>query len=227
MMAVWRILLESGNTAAGFTWPQMKAYLMVVFVAGALVSTHTEQRMAGRIRDGRVSIDLMHPVDYQGARLSDAVGACWIEGLAVLVVWGVTVVLSGPVMVPAPAQLALFCFSMVLVVLLKFLIGYITALACFWTENTIGVSWARQAVVATFSGALVPLAFYPGWFQFVCELLPFAGVASIPARLYIGDVHGSEALRSIGLQALWVALLWIGARGLWRRAARRLNVQGG
>ena len=95
-----------------------------------------------------------------------------------------------------------------------------------------------MAVTNLFSGALVPLVLLPGWLQTVALVLPFAGMTSTPALIFIGQATGGDAVRLIVLQAFWVALLWWGsptglahggaaadrARGLsdWARMRRRL-----
>ena len=64
--------------------------------------------------------------------------------------------------------------SMLLLIPLKFLIVYACGLLCFWTQNFIGVQWARLAIVNLLSGALVPLAYLPHWLGTLAAWSPFA-----------------------------------------------------
>jgi ABC-2 type transport system permease protein len=166
-------------------------------------------------------------VRYQEARFAEALGAVWIEALVVLGVVGVAVVVSGPLPLPEGGELALFVVSMVLLVPLKFLVVYLASLASFWTQNYIGVQWARVAIVNLLSGALVPLAYLPGWLATAATWSPFAGMTSTPGLILVGRVDGAQAALLVVVQLGWVVLLWYGAKLLWRSALRRLTVNGG
>jgi ABC-2 type transport system permease protein len=227
LLAVWRVLLENGSAVNGFTWPQMRGYLLVAFASGALVGLLADFRMSFRIHSGLVALDLVKPVRYQEARFAEALGAVWIEALVVLGVVGVAVVVSGPLPLPEGGELALFVASMVLLVPLKFLVVYLASLASFWTQNYIGVQWARVAIVNLFSGALVPLAYLPGWLATAATWSPFAGMTSTPGLILIGRVDGAQAALLVVVQLGWVVVLWYGAKLLWRSALRQLTVNGG
>jgi ABC-2 type transport system permease protein len=226
LLAVWRVILAQ-SSVHGFTWPQMRAYLLVAFAAGTVVSLMGDFRMAFRILDGDVALDLVKPIDYQRARFAEAIGGLWIEVVLIAVVVGVTLALTGGVDVPGGPGLALFIASMLLLVPLKFLIVYVSTLACFWTQNFMGVQWARLAVVNLFSGALIPLAYLPGWLATTAQWSPFAGLTSTPALIYLGRVDLRHGLALVAVQLAWVLALWFGARLVWQAALRRLTVNGG
>ncbi|MFY1637402.1 ABC transporter permease [Solwaraspora sp. WMMB335] len=226
MLSIWAVLLDSGASVGGFSWPQMKAYLLVAYVTGTLMS-FSDWEMAGRIRDGLVAVDLTRPVDYQRARFAEIAGVVAVELCFSLTVCAAVLAITGPVPVPPPGQLALFVASLLLVVPLKFTTVYLTALLCFWTQNIFGVALARGAITNLFSGALVPLTLLPGWLQAIAAVLPFAQLTFTPALIYLGEATGADAWRLIGMQLGWTAVLWWGARLAWRRAVRQLTVHGG
>ncbi|HYN93996.1 MAG TPA: ABC-2 family transporter protein [Pilimelia sp.] len=226
MLSVWGVLLRSGTSIAGFSWPQMKAYLLIAYATGSLLS-FTDFRLAFRIRDGMVAVDLTKPVDFQRSRFAEAVGTGSVEGGFAVLVCAVVVAFTLPVAVPAPAQGALFAASLLLVLPLKFCLSYLTSMVCFWTQNVLGVALTRFAVTNLFSGALVPLVLLPGWLQGIAAVLPFASITYTPASIYLGRATGGAAWQLIGVQAAWVLALWWGSRLAWRRAVRQLTVHGG
>jgi ABC-2 type transport system permease protein len=227
LLAVWKVLLQASGTVGGFDWPHMRSYLLVAFASGALVGTFVDFGMSFRIQSGLVALDLVKPVDYQRARFWEVVGGVWIELLVVALVTGVSIAFSGPPDLPPGPELALFAASMVLLIPLKFIVVYFSTLTCFWTQNFVGVLWARQAVTGLLSGALVPLAYFPGWLATAAEWSPFAGLTSTPALIFIGQATGRHALLLVATQLAWLLLLWFGARALFNRALRRLTVHGG
>jgi ABC-2 type transport system permease protein len=226
MLSIWAVLLRSGSSIGGFTWPEMKAYLLIAYATGALQS-FADYRLAFRIRDGMVAVDLTKPVDFQKARFAEAVGVGAVEiGFSMLVCAGVVVFLGG---VPAPsaAGAALFLVSFALVLPVKFCLTYLTGMLGFWTENFFGVGLTKAAIINLFSGALVPLTLLPGWLQVMAAVLPFASLTFTPAVIYLGHAAGAEALWLIAVQAIWLAVLWFGGRAAWRGAVRQLTVHGG
>ncbi|MEU7867720.1 ABC-2 family transporter protein [Dactylosporangium sp. NPDC049140] len=228
LLAVWKVLLGDGAAqVGGYDWPHMRSYLLVAFASGALVGTFVDFRMSHRIQSGLVALDLVKPVDYQRARLWEVVGGVWIEIAVVALVTGVSIVVSGPPDLPPGPELALFAVSMVLLVPLKFIVVYVSTLACFWTQNFVGVLWARQAITGLLSGALVPLAYFPGWLATAAQWSPFAGLTSTPALIFVGQASGRHALLLVAVQLGWLLLLWYAARALFGRALRQLTVHGG
>ncbi len=226
MLYLWRSVLSAGERE-GFDWPEMKAYLLVAFVAGSLVSNYVDYRMAGRIQQGDVALDLVRPADYQWSRFAEAAGFASYELVVALAVAVFAAIVFGGVPAPDPGVLALFLLSALLVFPLRFSITYMSGLVVFWTRNYVGVQAGRIALVTLFSGALVPLAFFPHSIQELASLLPFAGMASTPALLYIGKLQGSAAVTAVVVQAAWAFGLWWLSRVLWTGASRQLTVHGG
>jgi ABC-2 type transport system permease protein len=226
LLAVWRVLLADGPLG-GFTWPQMQAYLLVAFTCGVIVSQFADWRMAFRIESGMVSLDLVKPIDYQWARFAEVLGSLAIEVSFVVLGWLAVIAFGGGVALPPPGLLVIFLASLVLVVPLKFLVVYLSGLACFYTHHYNGVAWARIAVVSLLSGSLIPLAFFPGWLATAAAWLPFAGMASTPGLIFVGAVDQTEALRLVAVQVGWTVLMWWGVRQAFAAAVRRLTVHGG
>jgi ABC-2 type transport system permease protein len=228
LLAVWRAVFAAGDgLVADMSWDQMKAYIFVSFLAGTLLSTFTDQQLAGRVLTGAVSIDLVRPIDYQLSRFAEAMGFLAGELLSVLVMAGLLLTAFGGAAPPAPGQLGLFLLSLLAVLPLKFALVYLVGLFCFWTGNFHGLSLARVAVTNILSGALVPIALFPEWLRLITYLSPFPGIVSTPALIYLGQARGDEALTLIGVQLAWVIALWSIARLLWRAGVRKLTVHGG
>jgi ABC-2 type transport system permease protein len=75
MFYLWQtIFLGSPGALSGFTWPQMKAYLLVAFLLNSLMTWYAEWNMSQDLREGRVATDLARPMDFQASRLASAIG---------------------------------------------------------------------------------------------------------------------------------------------------------
>ena len=225
---LWRTVFAAGGQLAGYDWGAMRTYLVLAYAVNALLSFSSTARLYNLVRTGDVAQELLRPVDYLAAQLAITLGGGLIEGLVSAGLALVVVVLAVGVAPPASAAAALlFLPSIALGFVIKFLISFLAALLCFWTVNGVGLIWAQTAVVNLFSGALVPLAFFPDWLRTLAAWAPFQGIIATPLAIYQGQVVGWGLVGAVALQMLWAALLWAIARALWGPATRALDIQGG
>ncbi len=225
---LWRTVFAGRSRIEGFDWDEMRTYILVAYAVNSLIAFGSVARITNTIRSGEVATDLTRPVDYLGTQLAQAFGAALIEGAFG---GGIALLLGALVLDIAPPNSlfasALFLISVWLGFLIKFLVSYLVALLCFRTMNAIGLIWAQTAVTNLLSGALIPLAFFPGWVRSVVLALPFQGIVYTPVSIYLGKVQGIAMLQALGIQVLWAAILWGLARLLWAPSVRGLEIQGG
>ncbi len=229
---VWRAVYggggSGGNAVGGLTWNEMQGYLLVSLLTSTLVSTSSEFRISRQIRTGNIAIELLRPVDYQLGVFSVTLGNSLSEGVLVSVfVIAFAFILRTPAMPRDLLSWLLFLPALGLSLTVKFLLIYVFSLSCFWTNSLLGVSWLRRGLSDFFSGALIPLSFFPAWLLPIADALPFRGIVFVPAMVFIGKLRGSDYLRALALEAAWIAALWIVGKLIWRRALRKVCIQGG
>jgi ABC-2 type transport system permease protein len=100
-------------------------------------------------------------------------------------------------------------------------------MAAFWTTGMEGVSNARMAIQNIFSGALIPLVFFPDWLRAIASVLPFQGMISTPALTYLGEMDAPTTTFMIVSQAVWAFGLLLFGRLLWRSAVKAVTINGG
>ena len=226
---IWKALFNGLGALNGYTWAQMKTYLFVTFGVNALISWYSESRISHRIRDGSVAMDLLKPMDFQKAQLAGTLGGSAAEVAVSLAFCVVLLPLFGGVSLP-PDTLHGVCFSISVIFsfLIKFNVVYIFSLLCFYTTSSLGIRWARGAITDLFSGALIPITFFPGPLLVLSRILPFQGVVFIPVSIYMGTVGSlTDILRSLCFQAIWAAALWFLGKAFWRVAVRQVTILGG
>jgi ABC-2 type transport system permease protein len=225
---LWKTVFSSRGTLQGLSWYEMRTYIVLAYAVNALLSFQSLQRMMNTIRTGEVATELLRPMDFLGAQLAQAIGSACIEGLLSSCIALLISFLFLNIAPPStPLALGLFVLSLCFGFLIKFLLGYFVALLCFYTLNAVGLIWAQTAVVNLFSGALIPLSFFPNWLLRIILITPFQGIVYTPVALYLGKMQGVDAWRALGIQLVWVVILWLLARLFWRISIRRLDIQGG
>ena len=228
MFFFWQAAFAGRPSVAGYTWAQTKTYLLIGYLAGNLVAFSSEARVSNRILTGDVISDLLLPVDFQWARLSETLGAVAAQGVpALLVTMAVGVAFSGVLPPHGVGAFLAAAFALALGVVLKSAIIYVSALACFWTTNYVGIAWARAAVTNLLSGALIPLAFFPPALAATLRWLPFAGITDTPARLYLGQLTGEHAAVAVAAEIAWTGVILLLGRALWRVATAEVSIHGG
>ena len=111
--------------------------------------------------------------------------------------------------------LVLVAFSMLI---------YISA---FYTVSATGIRILATSVLEFFTGALIPIPFFPEWLQPVMYALPFGSMQNTPFLIFAGHLDPMEAIRAIVLQIFWLIVLLAVGKLIMKRALRRVIVQGG
>jgi ABC-2 type transport system permease protein len=231
MFYLWQtIFLGQPGGMSGFTWPEMKAYLLLAFLMNSMLTWYDEWIMGQDVREGRVAIDLARPIDFQAKRFADAIGPIPFEITAALTVGIAVAFLFGGIALPAdPLRLVLFVISAALATMVKFGVIYCVSMTAFYTTGLMGVSFGRVAITNLFSGALIPLVFFPDWLRAIAAVLPFQAMISTPALTYLGGEHMNlpTTLLMIGIQAVWAVGLILLGRVVWRSASKAVTINGG
>lgn len=225
---LWRAAYSGRSAIEGYSWDEMRTYIVLAFGINALVGWRVGTQMMGTIRTGEVLREMVRPLNYCGTQLARAAGFAVVEGILSLILTLVIGLLLLRFQPPAsPLAAVLFAVSVLLGFLTKALIVFLVSLITFWTLSGLGVMWSQDAVIQILSGTIVPLALMPGWLRIVAEVLPMRGIVSTPVTLYLGKAAGSEIVLLLGLQVLWLVLLWVFANLAWRKAFTVVDIQGG
>lgn len=184
--------------------------------------------IADTIRTGAIASDLSKPFDYFGYWLSRDLGRAtyhilfrWLPTLALgLLLFRVD-------LPPGPTHWFAFALSFLLAIVLSFCLRFMINVIGFWTTDVRGIMGMVLLFVNFLTGFLVPLEFFPPAVRAIVVELPFAGIISIPNRLFLGQAQGIEIAFLLARQLFWVAVFVGAAQLLLRAATRKLVVQGG
>jgi ABC-2 type transport system permease protein len=225
---LWAAAFSGRALIGGFTWDEMRTYVVLAYGINALVGWRVGSQMMGAIRTGEILRDLVRPLNYCGTQLSMAAGFSILEGIISFTLTLILGLFFLDMQAPeSPLMAALFFITVVMGFVTKALIVFSVSLLTFWTLNGVGLMWAQQAVIAILSGTLVPIALMPTWLRVTAEILPMRGIVSTPLTLYLGKADGPEAAFLIALQVFWLAVMWWFANWAWRKAFNAVEIQGG
>lgn len=225
---LWRAAYSSRPAIEGYTWHEMRTYIVLAYGLNALVGWRIGSGMMRTIRSGDVLLDYVRPLNYAGTQLARAAGGAVVEGFSSVILVALIGGLWLHLLPPAGAvNTALFVLAVVLGFITKALVVFLVSLLVFWTQSGVGLMWTQQAVVQVLSGAIVPLALMPGWLRVVAEWAPLRGIVSTPLTFYLGKASGTQPLVLLGTQVVWLVVLWWLANLAWRKAFDVVTIQGG
>jgi ABC-2 type transport system permease protein len=124
-----------------------------------------------------------------------------------------------------PTNGVLFIVSLSLGVLVGLAMEVVFAAITVAMEQPVWlVEYIRTAVGTLLSGSLLPLAYYPWGIGAVFSFLPFAAMAWAPLAIF---TNADDPTKLIGLQMLWVVILWPLSLKLWSSNREKLVGYGG
>lgn len=224
---LWRTAYKGGSSPI-LGESQMLAFTLVAVVLSMMFVTNVSGKINQQIREGDIVLDLMKPVRLLGCYLAEDIGS----SLSSLVnkALPMFILIAVAFKIPLPkniADAALFivssCFSYAILWLLSALVG----LTAFWVTELGNLAMIKDAMVRIFSGSLIPLWYFPAWVQNTLAYTPFPYTYQTPLGIYVGKIGVLDAMRTIGLQALWASLFTGIVLFVWRRAKQVTMVQGG
>jgi len=177
---------------------------------------------------GDISSDLLKPMDYflfwLAQDLGRAIVALLMRGLTMMAAYALIFDVVWP---HGAAQWLALAVALALSWLVSFSWRFLINLAAFWTPGAQGVGRFIFGLSWFTSGFLMPLRFFPDWFQHLCNLTPFPAMINTVVEVYLGVLTSPKLIQALLGQALWAVIL-IGAGQLVLRAGvRRLVIQGG
>lgn len=227
LRVIWTAVYAERGTVEGVELRQLIAFITLaqlqLWVMRPLIARYIQER----VREGTIALDLARPVPFLGQLLAHQLGATASYLPFVLLAVPLAFVLGGFVLPASWSAGLLYLLSLALAYLVAVLMGMVIGLVSFWTLEIWGAIAIYDYTNQFFTGALVPLWFFPAWLRRLADLLPFQAQAFIPLSIYMGRVPAREIPGALGIQVGWVALLFALAWLLWQRAMRRVVIQGG
>jgi ABC-2 type transport system permease protein len=224
---LWRAAYGDRTEVDGISIEQMLVYLTIANLQLRFLSPEMDAGIQERIREGQIGFDLNRPVGYPSQLMAGAAGEM-IGLLPMLLVALPVALVVGELRPPGSlgegvAYLASLALAWLVAVQLNLLIG----LTSFWTLEMTGFRMMYRLIGNFATGALIPLWFMPDLLRSIVQLLPFQAIAFIPVSIYVGEPATGAIWSALALQAMWMGLLVLVIRLVWRQAFRHTVIQGG
>lgn len=225
---LWRSIYQHSETIRGLTFNETFLYVALGSAVFILLKTYADWFISYEIREGLISIYLTKPLDYQLYALFSSFGSLLMNLSAITLPTILILTLVFGVEIQLGPGLLFFPLSLLLAFLISFCFDYFIGLVAFYTESVWGLTITKEIIVTVFSGALIPLQFFPDALQRVLLALPFQAIYHTPLMMATRPALGVEAyLPMLALQAMWAVVLFALTRLFYNQAVKVLRISGG
>ena len=230
---LWMAIYASSasDQLGGFSRNEMILYVFMSYTIADIIMIGISADIGYDVIDGSVAMNLIKPINYRMYLTFRALGVMiyrvvvpsvfiWI-GLEIYKVTklGMTVI--------SPGRVALSLLSIALSFFVYVFFDYCFGMLAFVTTYIFGMNVIKNAILNFLTGKLIPISFFPVFIQEIFSFLPFTAMTYVPVMIYLGKYTGTEALRQLGKQALWVVVLYFLGSLLWKKIEKRIVILGG
>jgi ABC-2 type transport system permease protein len=225
---LWKSIYQGADTLRGLTFNQTFLYVGLGSAIFILLKTYTDWFMNFEIREGIIAVYLTKPIDLGFYMLFTSLGGMIMNITAITIPTVLMMTLVFKVQFVFGLGLLLFPLSLLLAFLVSFFIDYFIGLLGFYSESIWGMSTTKEIIVTAFSGALVPLQFFPDAIEKVLMWLPFQAIYHTPLMMITRPDQGWDVyIPMLSIQAMWVLILFMATRLFYNQAIKVLRVSGG
>lgn len=230
---LWKAIFSNSSTDVinGFTIDDMIVYVFMSAIVMNMITSYPDSIMGYEVREGKIGMDIIKPINLKYKLYFDSL-ADFISGVAfvALPLWCGLVFMNylyNEIFVTSMSMFIYFVVSTFMGFNIMFLFNYCFGILSFFVTNMWGIRNLKHTIVTFLSGTIIPISFFPEIFQNIFSVLPFPYVSYAPIMIYLGKVKGGELLLVIGIQIIWIIILYWISQKLWNRAIIRFTMLGG
>lgn len=227
---LWKAIFESSLTEEvnGMTFESTLIYLVLATALFNFMEMYAVWEIGRSIQSGKIVLDLIRPFEYRKYLFWSFTGALVIQFLTTFLPTFIVVAVVTKGAIPIGINLVYFLISVIMAVMINYSIDFIVGTICLYSESIWGINMMKQVIVLLFSGATIPLAFFPETMKRIVYMLPFRSIYDAPLTILLCENPDPAMLiQTLGTQLLWVVLINIISRMFWSVSIRQITVNGG
>jgi len=233
MVMVWVAVYSSATTTTlyGFSLRDIIFYNIIMTLSSSMVFMMPLWDVAEDYFDGKIAMSLIKPIDYKTMVFFKNLGGNIFRNIMIsfpiIVLMMILPIIGIESIHPTLPQIGWFILSIVLGLWINFTSNFIFSLLVFKTEATFGLFQLNEIILRIFSGALIPLAFFPDWARIWILRFPYASIQSTPTLILLGRLENTYFKDAFLWQIFWAISLGLLSQYLWKKSVHSLKVLGG
>ena len=226
-ISIWRALfINKTNDAESINLPYMISYVIISSFVSLFVNTNVIEKINERIKKGDISIDLIKPISFDYLMFSESCGMILYNLITQISVIILFIICYRKYFVECYFGVFFFV-SVIQSMLLYFLISYCIGLVGFWYLEIWHLRRFIDGIIKVFSGAIIPIVFFPEYMSNAIQWMPFRGLYDIPINMALNNTSNPEKIKDIIFQLVWILIFIILKNIIYKNGIRKVEVQGG
>lgn len=227
MMGLWTAVAAEGPVGR-FERDDFIAYYLAMLAVRILTGSWMVWELTMDIRQGKLATRLLRPLHPLWAYSAQHLSAVPLRAFVVSPLFVILFVVAKDRMpLGDPVRLLVLAASLAGAWLILFLTMTLIGLLAIWVESALSVFDLWLGVHTILSGYLVPLELLPPWIAQAARWLPFRYMLGFPVETLIGMQDRAAALRDLGAQWIYVAVMLVATLSVWRAGTKRFVAFGG
>jgi len=226
LIVLWSSVAGRGSSDVSIA--QVVTYFFFVILVSKVTRDWSIYYVTGIIVNGEFSKYLLKPFNYLSEMLGVSIASKLMRLIIAvpMIVIGYFILKKYLIVDLSLENVFLFVFTLFIGFVMNFLLGNIFALLAFFLKQILGLRAFYENITAFLSGEVIPLFFIPVWAIFWIELLPFRYVLSFPIEIIMGSLNYAEIMNGAIISLIWVTLLFVIYRYLYRSAIKKYEAEG-
>jgi ABC-2 type transport system permease protein len=227
MYFIWSAIYQDREIFKGYSFQAMLTYVLIARFLHFVQRGNIAREMATEIKEGRLSMYLLKPVNYLRWWFSVFLANRFFDFLTrLIIIASFLLLLPQFFQFPGPNQLRLFLAVLIFSLLINYFINLFMALAAFWVTDIRLFRSALMITIDFWAGALIPLDVMPQSLSVISGFLPFQFTTFFPIKIYQGALSQGEIFWGIIKASLWLLAMQILAIVFWRKGLKRYEAVG-
>lgn len=228
LLNVWLAIADAKGSNASEIQYLVQYFVVQVFV-NVIVSTWQATFLANAIQRGEISAHLLKPYPYIMVHIANNISEKVWKILFSLVALVILVAMYHSYLtIPLWQTILPGSLVVLLGAVIKFMWSQILGMSGFWTSNIYAIREYNQMLYNLISGVLFPIKYATQVIPaFVFVVLPYQYMLGFPINVLLGKVSQTELFQGVGIQLIWVIVLYIVYRIVWQKGLQRYGGYGG
>lgn len=226
---IWTAIFQKAAIIKGYTYQEMMTYIIIGWLISFLMANFGfETLISDHIQKGELSNFLSKPINYINylivlsiGRASFTLSVAFLVNILLVLLFRDSFIFSKNIFVWL-ILLAMIMVGYFIKLFFSILIGFIS----FWTTDNSGIFYSLNTLSKFLSGAYFPINILPAAFLNFSLALPFIYTFYFPTQLYLGKISILRGLQGLGLEIIWVGILYLAVKVVWRMGLKKYESVG-
>lgn len=226
---IWKGLYSANeNTVDKIVINDMIIYSILASFTEGVTKTSVMKELNNGVLDGTIALNLLLPMGFKKYMFINSFSQNVFQTIYGVVPSVIIAALFFKVDIDTSfINMAIYGLSLVMGILISFLYNFLFGLSVIWFRNSFFLNNMNSVLLRLFSGAFVPIWFFPESLKRVSVFLPFRYIVFEPISIFLNTKSSSEIVQVLGMQLFWILVLYYAAKIMWDRGRSRVMIQGG